>query len=460
MIILSIFLFSVLFYFDLPRSHVDDIWYIDAAINICENGELKAPRLSSFSNKFSSDYFYLSMPFYSYILGSWFIAFGLTTYSIMLFQYLIYFLNIIFLRRWLLKKGISSNITTISSLIFMVQSLSFGFRPESLGFCFMFAGLLTLQNVKFLNLFMGFMLLGFSLFTSHNVLAIALSLMLFEIFRHLQNSDFSLNILKKILLSFFISSLLISLLFSFTIYFRFSQFYEQVNWMVQNRSMGIGSALPYIFQDLLKYWNPFQILPIYIIFATASAYLILRFKNLSRQKFWFLISLVTSVGLHFFLRPGMYLITLFLVWIIILTFISIIKVPISLKRVIYIILVCMFLFQNSHLLVGLLFTDSIDNHSIELFKKKARNISRNAKNVVIDDIAARYVFNFNYPPNSRAALMDITDPPSQNNIWIVSPFRTAHHFPEFLIDFKKLKLFGREYNLLSQNPYEIIILDR
>ena len=120
----------------------------------------------------------------------------------------------------------------------------------------------------------------------------------------------------------------------------------------------------------------------------------------------------------------------------------------------------MFLFQNSHLLVGLLFTDSIDNHSIELFKKKARNISRNAKNVVIDDIAARYVFNFNYPPNSRAALMDITDPPSQNNIWIVSPFRTAHHFPEFLIDFKKLKLFGREYNLLSQNPYEIIILDR
>ena len=69
----------------------------------------------------------------------------------MLFQYLIYFLNIIFLRRWLLKKGISSNITTISSLIFMVQSLSFGFRPESLGFCFMFAGLLMLQNVQFWN---------------------------------------------------------------------------------------------------------------------------------------------------------------------------------------------------------------------------------------------------------------------------------------------------------------------
>jgi hypothetical protein len=156
----------------------------------------------------------------------------------------------------------------------------------------------------------------------------------------------------------------------------------------------------------------------------------------------------------------MYLITLFLVWILILTFISLIKVPINLKRMIHVVLACIFLFQNSHLLLGLFFTDSIDKQSLELIEKKAGNISGNTKNIVIDDIAARYVFDFNYPPNSQAALMDLTPPPSQNNIWIVSPSRTAHHFPEFLTDFDKLKLFGRKYNLLSQNPYEIIILDR
>ncbi len=342
----------------------------------------------------------------------------------------------------------------------MVQSLSFGFRPESLGFCFMFAGLLMLQNGKFLNLFSGFLLLGVSVFTSHNVLTIALSLMFFEIYTHRKNPKLNPYLFKKVLTSFILSSLLISLLFSFSINFSFYQFYEQINWMIQNRSMELGSALPYIFHDLLKYWNPYQFLPIYIIFLIASAYLFIRIKKFSHQKLWFLLSLITSVGLHFLLRPGMYLISFFLVWILILTFISVIKVPIGLKRFIHIVLTCFFLFQNSHLLLSLLCTDSIDRQSLELFEKNARNISENTKNIVVDDITARYVFGFNYPPNTQAALMDITPPPSQNNIWIVSPYRTAHHFPEYNTSFEKFELFGREFNLLSQNPYEIIVLGR
>jgi len=224
--------------------------------------------------------------------------------------------------------------------------------------------------------------------------------------------------------------------------------------------MELGSALPYIFHDLLKYWNPYQFLPIYIIFLIVTIWLLYRNKILARQTLLFLLSLVTSVGLHFLLRPGMYLISLFLVWILILTFISIIKVPIELRRFILIALTGLFLFQNSHLLLGLLCTDSIDRQSLELFEKNARSISENTKNIVVDDITARYVFGFNYPPNTQAALMDITPPPSRNNIWIVSPYRTAHHFPEYNTSFEKFKLFGREFNLLSQNPYEIIVLGR
>ena len=459
-IIFLIFVFSFLYYFDLPRSHVDDIWFLDPAINLSEHGELKAPRLKPFFSKFSSDFFFLAMPFYSYILGGWFKLFGLTTHSIISFQYIIYLLNIILLFKWLRTKGLSFNISAFSALIFMVQNLSFGFRPEPLGFCFMFAGLLMLQNCKMLNLFLGFFLLGVAVFTSHNALAIAFSLTFFAVYVHYENSKLNPNLFKRVLTSFILSSLLISLLFSFSINFSFYQFYEQINWMIQNRSMELGSALPYIFHDLLKYWNPYQFLPIYIIFFIVTIWLLYRNKILARQTLLFLLSLVTSVGLHFLLRPGMYLISLFLVWILILTFISIIKVPIELRRFILIALTGLFLFQNSHLLLSLLCTDSIDRQSLELFEKNARSISENTKNIVVDDITARYVFGFNYPPNTQAALMDITPPPSKNNIWIVSPYRTAHHFPEYNTSFEKFKLFGREFNLLSQNPYEIIVLGR
>ncbi|MEC4806709.1 MAG: hypothetical protein SAJ72_20830, partial [Jaaginema sp. PMC 1080.18] len=148
----------------------------------------------------------------------------------------------------------------------------------------------------------------------------------------------------------------------------------------------------------------------------------------------------------------------------IIIILSLIKLKPPLKKILISFAFAIFLINNS-----ITFVTLTGSRPTSLSKyQKARTLVKQQpqKQYLIDEVTARFVFDYQLPENSidwnfshqapefwRVALKDKPN----DSIWIISTAK-AWHEPE-LPDYPKLKLLGRYFESIPKHPHDILIID-
>ncbi|MDB6067198.1 MAG: hypothetical protein JWR26_3406 [Pedosphaera sp.] len=110
--------FAILWVLDFPKPWIDDLFYCGAALNLAGGGDFSNPLLAR--QEFPSHFYFVHPPFYTYALSGWFKIFGISAASATGFQIVLYLViaaaTIAILRRhkapgwleWVVPLGVSA----------------------------------------------------------------------------------------------------------------------------------------------------------------------------------------------------------------------------------------------------------------------------------------------------------------------------------------------------------------
>lgn len=147
---------TVLFLFGYPLPNYDDLFFIGAAINLAKGGEFTNPYLEAWNAVFSSGKYYYHPPFYSFTLAGWLKLTGISTNSILLFQYLCYNTSSLFFSLLLRFYSFPRVTALCTTVIFAAWHCSpnlyqsSGLRHDALGMAYLALGLWLLTRDKML----------------------------------------------------------------------------------------------------------------------------------------------------------------------------------------------------------------------------------------------------------------------------------------------------------------------
>jgi hypothetical protein len=144
----------------LPDPHIDDLFFIGAAINLTESGELKNPLEPSWSSAMKDGLYHFHPPYYSYILAGWIKIFGISTASLVAYQnfwYLILVLSLIGLCR---RLNIPITAAIVSGVFATWILLQRGLRNDATAMAQLSVGLYFITFDRVVAYFCGFFVLG------------------------------------------------------------------------------------------------------------------------------------------------------------------------------------------------------------------------------------------------------------------------------------------------------------
>lgn len=124
----------------LPCPHIDDVWYVDPAINVALTGRLESPALARVLAEFGTRHYFLSFPFYPLLVGAWLRAWGISFASLAAFWVTCGVASSLALRELLRAFGAGriAQVAVLAYFPFHVQTS--GLRPEPAGYAFSLVG--------------------------------------------------------------------------------------------------------------------------------------------------------------------------------------------------------------------------------------------------------------------------------------------------------------------------------
>ena len=395
-------LWSGLFAAGLPApSGIDDVSYLDASFSLITTGKLEAPTMERYLAKWHTLGYCIQPPFYNYIVAGWLALFGISAAGILAFYAASYFLA-----SWawwelldFFQVGLWTRILTLAA--FVPYVLSFCLRPEPVGLALLFAGLLLLRSGGRGSLFLGFLAVGIATGVAVNLLpaCVTLSLAVLAV-RHRDRSAAAKSPpLPEIALALAAALLVFGLLFAAMIRFQFHAFLWQFFDAVKARR---GSP-PYLaprefFSYMLQYWRPVLFLPGFLgLMAVGLLSCGPAGRSLPERVRIFIWAAAGMALLGIFYRPSnLEGLTLF-GWAAIFACITSGPWRVRIKAATLTGAVGFWLLSQSLTLVSLREPRSIDPQ--ERLRLRAELASHPGR-LVVDDFAARYLFDFRLPPGT------------------------------------------------------------
>jgi hypothetical protein len=123
----------MLFGLGYPKPHFDDIFFVGPAINLAEGRGLANPFIKTWAAQFQTDRFFLQPPFHSYLVSGWIKLFGLSANSLCAFVITCCFGTGLCLIQLGRRAGLGWISVMAVSVLASTWSLRSGMRPDAAG---------------------------------------------------------------------------------------------------------------------------------------------------------------------------------------------------------------------------------------------------------------------------------------------------------------------------------------
>ncbi|MFB2833817.1 glycosyltransferase family 39 protein [Floridanema evergladense] len=469
---------TVLFLFRYPLPHEDDLFFIGAAINLAKGGEFTNPLLEAWNSVFSSGKFYYHPPFHSFTLAAWLKLAGISTTSLLFFQYLcynIFSLCLALLLRFYAFPRVTALCTTIIYAAWHCNPNPFqssGFRHDALGMAYLALGLWLLTKDSWLRYFLGFCFLGIAVFTSPITSAYAISfgiaIIIINFINNKNNKNFpKYKYVTLRLLAFVAAICLVVILFLICINFDFHGFKSVFALHASYRRTSTIEAIPVFIKFITRYYGYILLLPTYILYILLSLGIYWKKDRINNWKLKILL-VGSNIGiiLNVLFYAGAIWFSFYFCWVGIVSIISVMFKERSKIRI-YAFLVATLIFLSSQSLniLSLIEREYVTESQYQKIREVV--LDKPKRKYAIDEIAARFVFDYKLPKNSIAwnfikpapdAYPISAKDKKPGTIWIVSKSKLGHYVPEMQPDYPRVEFMGRKFNSLPKKPFDVILI--
>ncbi len=465
---------TILFFLRYPIPSIDDPFFIGAAINLAKGGEFTNPYIESWNSVLTSGKFYFQPPFHSYILAGWLKIAGISTNSLLLFQFLCYSTFSLFCT--LLLRFYRFPIFTVFLITLLFATwhcnpnplYTTGFRQDALGMAFLALGLWLITKDSWWRYFLGFIFLESAVFTSPITLAYGFSFgVAILTINYIHSGKFSQNKTKyffnKTLLLLGATALVFTI-FLICINFDLKTFITDFSLHTSLRRTSTFKAIPTFIMLVSQGYGFILNVPTYVLFLCFVIGVFNRryFINIERKILFTGLSL--GVLSNILLYASAVWVTFFFCWLGIVLIIS--QINWRSKNMIYLPIITAFIFLSSQSLniislVGREYTSESSYQEIRQFFLANPN-----RKYAFDEVAARFIFDYKFPQNSTcwSALKPApaSYPSAKDKLadvtWIVATYNLGKYAPEIQPDYPKIEFIGHKFNTLPKKPFDVTIV--
>ncbi|MBP0016511.1 MAG: hypothetical protein J7647_03010 [Cyanobacteria bacterium SBLK] len=443
----------------------DDLFFIGAAINLAKTGELNNPWLSMWSEQ-TIDRFFVQPPFHSYTLAGWIVLFGNNTNSILFFQCICYCLFSIFAALILRKYKFSGLSIFCVPVVYTTWMAIAGLRQDALGMAYLAIGLWGLIRDSSLRYFWGCLFLGLAICTSPVLISYAIPFSLGIAIANLtQKSKLNGYYFLKRILALISAVFVVLFLLLWAIDFELFHFLADLSWHASFRVVPIARVIPEVTFIITNGYGEIIYGSLYTIYLILLFFLIKNRKRSQNCVVYFAFILNLSLAINILLYAStLYYNFNFFCWLGVVIFLFNINTSRISRTLLVFLCIVAFLIYQSQLIVGVIGQNS---PAIDKYKSILEWVKKNPdRNYAIDDVAARFVFDYNLPEHSIA--WNFSNNPAifwptsvsqknSNTIWIISPAKAA--LTPDLPDYQRVELFNHRFNSIPRSPYDIVIIE-
>ncbi len=464
---------TVLFLFGYPLPYGDDLYFTGAAINLANGGEFTNPFLEGWNAVFKSGKFYYQPPFYSFTLAAWLKLAGISTTSLLFFQYLCY--NIFCLYFALLLRFYTfPRITAFCATVLFAAwhcnpnpYYSTGFRQDALGMAYLALGLWLLTKDNWWRYFLGFSFVGSAVFTSPITLAYAIPFgVAIPAINFIYRQKEKVNIHKYFLtrgLVILVASVLVFTLFLLCINFDLQGFWSDFYFHASFKRASYIEAIPQFLKLIGRAYGIILNVPSYVIFVVLFIVTFRKHLLISKHQKILIVGLTIGIILNIFLYAAAIWFAFFFCWVGIVLMISLLGKQTKIRFYASVLAILLYLISQSLNIVSLIGREYVPESEYQ--KVREIVIDNPNRKFAIDEVAARFVFDYKLPKNTiswnflKAPLDPMLAKDKKPDVtWIVSKSNLANMVPEMQIEYPRVEFMGRKFNSLPKNPFDVTVI--
>jgi len=436
----------ILIFLGHPLPHRDDLIFIGTPIHAVQNGEFINPYCEGFLKQLGTIEHLYYMPGQVYLLFAWLKITGVSSFSILTFQWIGIVIGMYSLYAVCVKKLYFKPIVAIwLSGIYLTILISWGLRPDAWGIGLVFAGLLVVQKLNFKRQFTGIVIGGFGVLCAPLALGILVPLSIYFCLTKIKLNNYGSFLAAGILACGIIIGLL-----GLMIGFRYAIFFDT---LIYHSSLPKNNLNPFVqfFSIITDKYYIWLRLPIFAIGILIGVYCLL---NKSSRIRWSAICLLVCTLFSIALYPEktINVIGQILMFILLCLAVETFKTK-NIKRIYLIVIGLLFFIAQLPFFIALVGQRN-EQENREVILKETKDF----KLVVGDAVVARTIYDYRLPDNFRSLEFHAKDyypksikdcPPDE--IWIFSPGYTII-LPQNGMTFPpKVTMMGKEFGSIPKN---------
>jgi len=378
-----------------PQTTPDDIFFTGAAIELSRGGSLTNPYIPSWNSSYATSYFFFQPPLHSYVLAGWLRLVGISTVSMLSFQWIVSGISAISYGVVLRRFHVPTAVVLLSGWLFLVALLGRGLRYEPLAFGLLWSGLAVFRSGYFLRELGGLTLLGCSCIASPMSALFAAPLLLTLLLLPQEAGPrFPRRRLWALSVAGLAAFVITFLLFGVLISFHFQEFMRVFFTHAQNAQAQNRVSVAGLAGMFLGGWSKVITLPTYLLWVALLCVGLIR--PLRREHRLFLIGSALAVGGYIIQYPirGFHF-AYPIAWLGILLIVSTRQRPGAL----FVLASLVFAGSCAPSIVALCFQrrEASMNHQ----DVRSRVAALDPKlPLAIDSVASRYIFDYRLPPQA------------------------------------------------------------
>jgi hypothetical protein len=450
---------------DLPATDPDDLFFLSAPVTWAATNELRAPALAGLLTPFGSDNYYLQTPHAPITLGLWFKLVGVSHLAAKSFHYTFYVICMWLLGVVLLKLGISLSFRLLFQWLTWLYLMSWHFRPEVVAMVPLLgaACILTRTPCMVWSSAVAVWLAGLAAIMAPNFIPVALLVLFFALRQALASARTEPGGMKQVGCLAVLVPASHTLLFHGLIQGEWRAFLRQ--FLAHAAARNQPFDFPILVEKLTFGWNDRLVLP-WVLVAMVVLLLATRSQHGGSERWVSWLALVAlSLQIAVRARSTAQITFLALLGAVLILAFQAERRSRAFNRVAVLVagLAILMVYYGTPLA---LLQDRTPPQQEEIARWRAMAAREVGRELVIDAVVARFVFDWKVPPQSRHYQYRHPLPRFEpwpgdtpgTGLWLVSAPLLHKYTPALAVrDYERLRVGPVGFRTMARHPYEILV---